>query len=118
MMESDVCTIRKIGDITVIHVIASKLYQSAVSPFQKTMISLLDRGDKNLVVNLSDVEVINSSGLGVLILTWDRLSKSDGNLVISGLCPLLQELFHRMRLDLLFQITKTEKEAIKLIKGD
>jgi anti-sigma B factor antagonist len=117
-MEEMVCTVHDEGGATVVRVIEKKLYQNTVVPFQKRMVSLIDAGKKKLVVNLSEVEVMNSSGLGVLILTWDRLSKEGGRLVIAGLCPMMEELFQRMRLDLLFTLAGTEDEALRLIGAD
>ena len=100
-----------------VRVTKKKLYQDAVTPFQNTIVSFLETGKKSLIVNLTEVDVMNSSSLGVLILAWDRLSKENGQLLIAGLCPLLDELFKRMKLDLLFRITKTEEEAITLLRG-
>ena len=117
-MNQSVCTVYQEEEITVVRITEKKLYQNAVIPFQNTIISLLDGGNRNLIVNLAEVEVMNSSSLGVLILAWDRLSKENGRLLITGLCPLLDELFMRMKLDLLFQITKTEEEAVRFLRGD
>ena len=116
-MNQSVCTVHQEGEITVVRITEKKLYQNAVIPFQNTIISLLDGGNRILIVNLAEVEVMNSSSLGVLILAWDRLSREEGKLLITGLCPLLDELFKRMKLDLLFQITKTEDEAVRLLRG-
>jgi anti-anti-sigma factor len=117
-MEKTICDVHHEGEITVVRVTENKLYQNVVAPFQNTIVSLLDDGKKNLIINLTEVDVMNSSSLGVLILAWDRLSKDNGKLVIAGLCPLLDELFQRMKLDLLFQIAKTEDEAILLLCRD
>ena len=106
------------GDITIIRVTEKKLYQDTITPFQEKMVSLMDEGRRKLIVDLSDVDVMNSSGLGVLILTWDRLSQEDGHLVIAGLGSLMQELFKRMRLDLIFTVVKTTEEALQIIRGD
>ena len=117
-MEKPICNVHQEGEIAIVRVIETKLYQNVVSPFQNTIVSLLDKGEKNLIIDLTQVDVMNSSSLGVLILAWDRLSKETGKLVIVGLCPLLDELFQRMKLDLLFRIAKTEEEAIDQIRGD
>ncbi len=117
-MEKPICNVHQEGEIAIVRVIETKLYQNVVSPFQNTIVSLLDKGEKNLIIDLTQVDVMNSSSLGVLILAWDRLSKENGKLVIVGLCPLLDELFQRMKLDLLFRIAKTEEEAIDQIRGD
>ena len=117
-MEEEIVKVREVDGITVIRVIEKKLYQNVVGQFQEKMTSLVDNGKRYLIVDLSAVDVMNSSGLGVLILTWDRLSKEGGDLVIVGLGSLLKELFQRMRLDLIFTLAETEQEAFGLIRGD
>ena len=106
------------GDVTIIRITEKKVYQDTITPFQEKMVSLMDEGRRNLIVDLSEVDVMNSSGLGVLILTWDRLSQEDGKLVITGLGSLMEELFQRMRLDLIFTVAKTTEEALQIIGGD
>ena len=117
-MAKSILRIEKAGDITIVRITEKKLYQDAVSPFQDKMVSLIDEGRQNLIIDLSEVDVMNSSGLGVLILTWDRLSKEGGRLVIMGLGSLMQELFQRMRLNLIFTVVQTEAEALRIIQGD
>ena len=115
-MNEKIVNVEEIKDVVVVRVTAKKLYQNVVTPFRETMISLMDSGKRHFIVNLSEVDVINSSGLGVLILTWDRLSREGGKLVIAGLCPLIKEVFQRMKLDLLLPIAGTEEEAFEAIR--
>lgn len=117
-MDKSVCTVQRRGKTTVVRVTRSKLYLDVVKPFQDTMVSLLESGEKRIVIDLSDVDVMDSSGLGVLILTWDRLRKEDGRFVVVGLRPIMEKLFQRMRFDLLFTIVESEAEALKLMRGD
>ena len=117
-MNGPILRVEESGEITVIRITEKKLYQNAVASFQEKMISLLDAGKRNLIIDLSEVEVMNSSGLGVLILTWDRLIKEDGKMVVMGLGTLMEELFQRMRLNLIFAVAETEEEAFRIIRGD
>lgn len=114
-MEQTVLKIEDRNEFCIVRVQAKKLYQNLVIPFREEMMALTSEGRKKLVVDLSDVDVMNSAALGVLILTWDSLSKENGKLVLFGLCPLMTELFQRMRLDLIFPVTQNEDEAIQLV---
>ena len=116
-MEESIFSVEEVNDVTLVRLIEKKLYQNVVTPFQTGMIALLDKGTRKLVIDLSEVDVMNSSGLGVLILTWDRLNKEGGKLIVTGLCSLMEELFERMRLDLLFTLAKTNEEAFEMMKG-
>jgi anti-sigma B factor antagonist len=115
-MDKTIVTVDEIEDITVVRIKEKRLYQNTVPVFQKTMVSLLDSGKCSFILDLSEVDLMNSSGLGVLILTWDRLKKEQGTLIITGLCDFMKELFERMRLDLIFVIKDSVEDALKIIK--
>jgi len=117
-MTKAISVTEKKGDVTVVRLLESRLYQQAVGPFRETMLALVEQGIRKIVVDLSGVEVMNSSGLGVLILVWDRLSKKKGKMAVSGLNPLLRELFVRMKLVDLFQVTETVDQAIRKAGGN
>lgn len=111
-MKTPILKVEELGKVTVAEIQERKLYQNVVEPFQKSILDLVDRDKRQLIIDMSKVDVINSSGLGVLILLCDRLNREGGKMAITGLCPLIDELFSRMRLYLLFKITKTREEAV------
>ena len=112
-MKEPILQVEELGPITIAQIQERKLYQNVVDSFQKSIIDLVDNGKRQLVIDMSKVDVINSSGLGVLILLCDRLNREGGKMVVTGLCPLIDELFQQMRLYLLLTITKTKKQAIE-----
>ncbi len=116
-MKEKVVQVQDKDGITFVRVAEKRLYLNIVVPFQEELIAIIDRGNDKLIVDLTEVDVINSSGLGVLILASDRLSKIGGKLVVTGLCPLLKELFQRMRLDTLFTVVEDQEEALLAIRG-
>jgi anti-sigma B factor antagonist len=115
-MKEKVIEVQDKDGITFVRVGEKRLYQNIVDPFQKELISIIDRGNDKLIIDFSAVDVINSSGLGVLILASDRLGKIGGKLVVTGLCPLLKELFQRMRLNTLFTVAENHEEALSEIR--
>lgn len=92
------------------------MYQHAVPGFQKKIKELLKLGMLHFIVDLSDVEVMNSSAIGVLILLADRLKKNKGKMVVTGYNNLLKELFERMRLDSLFPMVYEYQQAVQFMK--
>ena len=117
-MDEPILRVEESGEITIVRITERKLYQNTVAPFQDKMVSLVDSGRQNFIIDFSGVEVMNSSGLGVLILTWDRLNREGGKMVITGLGALMEELFQRMRLNLIFMLAETEEEAFRIIRGE
>ncbi len=115
-MKEKVIEIQDKDGITFVRVGEKRVYQNIVVPFQEELISIIDQGNERLIIDLSEVDVINSSGLGVLILASDRLNKIGGKLVVMGLSPLLKELFQRMRLNTLFIVVESQEEALSEIR--
>ena len=62
--------------------LTGRLGASDVKPLKTRVLELLDGGEKTILFDLAELDYINSGGLGVLTLTFQRL-KSDGGF---GLC--------------------------------
>lgn len=84
---------------------------STVSPDLKAEIVFLNgRGEKNMVINLSGVKYIDSSGLSS-ILVANRLCKGSGGvLVITGISDSVMKLITISQLDTVINIIQNQKE--------
>lgn len=60
-----------------------------------------------LVIDLSEVDYISSSGIGVLVSTLKKARHSGGSLVLCGMTPDIHELFTLTHLDRVFTIAAT-----------
>ncbi len=65
---------------------------------------LIADGVSHIVVDLSKVELVDSSGIGLLIATHNSLAKAGGGLRVIGTSPEIQHLFKVMRLDRHFAV--------------
>ena len=68
-------------------------------------------GVKHLIINLSKVEYLDSTGLGVLIGGLKRLRESEGNLTLVGPGMRILRIFEITGLDKIFDIYGSEEEA-------
>lgn len=66
-----------------------------------------------LILNLDEVDYIDSSGLGVLITCMKQLAKTGGMLKIGGMSESVQRVFKIMQSSNIFEIYNTEAEAVK-----
>jgi len=112
-MAGESISVENFGEYILVEIRMPKMYQAAVQVFRERMFSLLEDGHTRIILDLSDVEVMNSSGLGVILHMWDTLSNTGGNMTVTGLGPVMQELFERMRLDQLISVSKSLEEAVK-----
>ena len=82
------------------------------SPQLKQEISaIIDRRPACILVDLSRVSYMDSSGLAVLVETLQRLSGNGGKLGLFGLGQSVRHIFEIARLDQVFQIFPDESAA-------
>lgn len=90
---------------------------SVIAPLLKSdFIILHQEGTRNLILDLSKVKFVDSSGLSA-ILTAHRLWKDIGSFVIAGeLQPMVTKLIEISRLDTILSIIPTLSEAVDFVK--
>jgi anti-sigma B factor antagonist len=73
---------------------------------------MIASGTTSIHLNLTNVEFINSSGLGSLVSTMKEVRLAKGRLTLSNLASYVQEIFDITQLSHIFEIFKTEEEAL------
>lgn len=81
---------------------------------KQRMLEILDGGSVKMIVDLTQVEYLDSTALGVLIGGLKRLREKNGNLLL--ICPnqRVRRVFEITGLDKIFDIFNTEAEAYAL----
>ncbi len=72
---------------------------------------LKDKGNK-IVLNLADVNYIDSSGIGELVSTYTTVTNSGGQLKLLNLTKKIHELLQITKLLTVFQVFEDERAAI------
>jgi anti-sigma B factor antagonist len=72
--------------------------------FRRSLHDLVDQGNTRIAMDLSDLEFMDSTGLGVLIGCLKRLKEADGTLVLTNLRPAVARVFEVTGLDRIFTI--------------
>lgn len=65
---------------------------------------VIDQGHQKVAIDLSEVEFMDSTGLGVLIGGLKRLRESGGSMVLVGIRPAVGRVFEITGLDRIFTI--------------
>jgi anti-sigma B factor antagonist len=86
--------------------------------FKKTIRDLIDRGKKNIIVNLGGVSWINSTGVGILITGYTTLRKTGGDLKLLNVSEKIQSILYVTKLNLIFECFDDEDEAVKSFEKD
>lgn len=81
--------------------------------FNEYLHNLIDKGKKNVVVDLSGVKFMNSSGLGMLIGALTTVKKSDGQLKLACVTDKIESLLIITKLITIFESFDTVEEAVE-----
>ena len=73
---------------------------------------LVESGNKNILINLSNVKMIDSSGLGTLVASYTTVEKNGGQLKLTNLSDKASELMTITKLYTVFDVFDDEQAAI------
>jgi anti-sigma B factor antagonist len=99
--EDDLMVVTVEGDIDLQHSVR----------FQQEALELLGRGPRRIILDLSGVSYMDSSGLASLVKVQSRCRKENLELRLAGLNPRVQGLLEITRLASVFEIFPSVKEA-------
>src|SRR5436853_1382073 len=74
---------------------------------------LLAAGDRKFLLNLADVDYIDSSGLGELVTSFTAVRNSEGQLKLLNLTRRVRDLLQITKLLTVFEVFNSEIEALK-----
>ncbi|MBC17334.1 Anti-sigma factor antagonist [Pseudodesulfovibrio profundus] len=101
----------KENGITIITV-NGNLDAEGTQDMEERVIGLLENGERSLLFDFSDLDYINSSGLRVLVLAYQRLKKNQGSVAICGIKDYIQEVFEVSGYDKIFPLYPNRTDAI------
>jgi len=107
---------KKVGDILVVKALNARIDVKVAMEFKEEMIKLIANGNRSLVLDLSKVDFIDSSGLGAIISCLKQIG-GKGDLVICGIREAILSLFRLTRLDRILRIFSNETDAIADLSG-
>ncbi len=105
------------GTVTVV-ALSGRLDRDAGEDMEEQLAVLLQGGQRHLVLDLQELEQIDSAGLRLLLKLGKRLDAMDGRLVLCGMCTRVRRSFHLAGLMSLFTITLSRNEAVRELAGD
>ena len=73
--------------------------------------SLYNKGQRTIVLDLSKVDIINSYGIGKILMCYKKLKGEEGVLMVKPLNGFVKETFELLMLDTLFPVDKATAPA-------
>jgi anti-anti-sigma factor len=105
---SKMMEINKKADQTIV-MPTKDIVAATAKAFREGLLALIDEGDLQIVIDLTNVEMIDSVGLGVFIATHNTLSKAEGTLTVVNASADVFKLFRTMGLFRHFDVYKAAK---------
>jgi len=94
----------------VLKVMENIVTDPAAREFKEVLSSIIDKGNKEIIIDFSDMLFIGSSGIGKLLLAYKRLSEQNGKIYLYGLNKDIKDLFITFRLNEFFHLVNDLKE--------
>jgi len=109
--------IRQVGEISVVEV-AGKLTSFESGALRSSIAQLLKEGRKLILLNLSGLVYLDSSGIGDLVHTYMSVIKRGGEMKVVGLTDKVEEILKITQLYQVFQEFQDERSALQSFPGN
>ena len=110
-----IATEKDVSGTLVVQFAGDALDAETSKTFRKELKEQLE-GHKHVVLDLSKVVFVDSSGLGALIACLRQVSAAGGDLKLCGLSKQVRALFELVRMHRLFSIYNTRDEAMRAFR--
>ncbi len=104
---------RQVGDVTIIDINGKMTLGEGDELLRDKVNSLLQQGQKKMVLNLAEGPYIDSAGLGEVVRTYTTVSRQGGALKLLNLTKRIQDLLAITKLLTIFETFDTEADAVK-----
>ena len=105
------------GEISVIN-LKGYLDAHTAPKLENNFTQLIDDKRYNIVVNFEELAYISSAGLGVFMAYIEKIRENNGDIKLSNMSDKVYNIFDLLGFPLLYEIYKTEDEAVKKFVGE
>ena len=106
------------GDIMVLNLSGKIMGGPDHEKFQSEIKSLINAGHVDVLLNLSKVSWVNSTGLGILVSAFHTLKKNGGRLKICKVSDRIDNILNVTQLKLVFETYEDCEEALASFSQD
>jgi anti-sigma B factor antagonist len=106
-------TCREMGEVAIIDFSGKITLGEGSSTLRKTVRELLDQGKRKILLNLSDVDYIDSSGIGEMVSAYTTVRSAQGELKLVHLTKRVHDLIQITRLFTVFDVQEDEASALR-----
>ncbi len=100
------------GHVTVVTVKGDLVIGDPESAFKRAIAGLLEEGKVNLLIDVSGLKFVDSTGLGALVRALTTSQNEGGRTKLLGVGPHLKKLLEVTRLDSVFEMFDNREQAV------
>jgi anti-sigma B factor antagonist len=108
---------RSVGDVTVIDLGGKITIGEGSVQLREAVKTLLESGNKKILLNLGDVSYVDSSGIGELVNSFTIVKNQQGQLKLLNLTKKIQDLLMITKLLTVFDTYDNEDTAVASFAG-
>lgn len=103
----------EVGDVVVLHLMGPITLGQATSKFRELIHDTLESGKKKILLNMSDVYYLDSSGLGELVAAYTTVTRHGGKLKLMKLTRRVQDVVQLTKVYRIFDVFQDEDTAVR-----
>lgn len=103
---------RTVGDIHILDCSGKITLGEGTMAIRNTVKDVLKTGGKKIILNLAEINYIDSSGIGELVSSYTTVANQGGQLKLVNLTKKIHELLAITKLLTVFQVFENEQAAV------
>lgn len=108
--------VEQVGDVTVLQ-LRDKSFDVTNASELKAELSAQASSARKVVLDFAEVDFIDSSGCGAIIVCLSRVMAGGGKLALCRVAPPIREMFEVIRLQRIVDIFDTREQALEALAG-
>lgn len=105
----------KNSDIVIID-IKGRLDTTNYNSLEKDILQTIEKGNKKLVINCSELDYVSSSGLRVFLVALKKLKAINGKFALTSLQDNIKEIFEISGFITIFDVHPTTDDAVRVMQ--
>lgn len=110
-------TCREVGDVAVIDFSGKITLGEGSAVLRKTVRDLVANGHRKILFDLSDVDYIDSSGIGEMVAAYTTVRSANGELKLVHLTRRVHDIMQITRLFTVFDVQVDESAALRSFRS-
>jgi len=104
--------VRQSGEVVILDISGRIVLGDGAKDLSRKIAELLTEGHNKILLNLTEVTYVDSSGLGELVSSYGSVARAGGKIKLLNIQPRIAELLKMTKLHTLFECFSGESQAV------